>query len=72
MFVLGSAPSGEYVVMTNCFMSDALRTTLRTRCYVTIARDVGTPHEEVTRTAFLLDDADTAKGMLEIGRFVVD
>ena len=70
MFMLGDAPLGEYVVKTNYFSSDGLRTTLRTRCYVTIAHQLGKPEESVTRTAFLLDDAKNSEGMLEIGRFI--
>jgi len=66
MFVLGKAVPGKYVVKAHYYGSDALRKTLRTRVFVTIARRFGTADEQIERRAFVLENADDTTEVLRL------
>ncbi len=48
MYVLRKAPPGEYKLQAHYFSTDANRASTRTRVYVSVYRDWGTPRERVT------------------------
>lgn len=69
MFVLGTPPSGEYLIQAKYYRSDNLRRTLRSKVYATVIRHAGRPDESVTRHALLLGQTEQ---IAEITRLTVE
>lgn len=63
MYVLATAPPGEYRVRAKYFASDAKRASARTKVYATIARNWGRPDEEVETKVVTLE---TGKDMHDL------
>lgn len=55
MYVLPRAPKGHYGIRAHYYASDANRTSARTKVYVTVFENWGTPAEKVSERVVTLE-----------------
>jgi uncharacterized protein YfaP (DUF2135 family) len=57
MYILPNAPRGKYRILANYFGTDANRTQVRTKVYITIYEDYGRKHERVDKQTITLSES---------------
>ncbi len=66
MYVIRNAPHGKYVVKANYYGSDANRTQVRTKVYVTLFEDFGGRKERAIRKTVLLSRGQELREVAEV------
>jgi len=66
MYTLKNASHGKYRIKVKYFGSDANRTTARTKVYVMVYQNFGTPRETVTNKAITLDHAEQMRDVTTV------
>ncbi|MEO8496421.1 MAG: DUF2135 domain-containing protein, partial [Planctomycetota bacterium] len=56
MYTLPKAKAGDYKIMANYYGSDANRTQVRTKVYITVYKDFGDKHEQLEKKTVSLSD----------------
>ena len=66
MYTLPKAKAGSYKVMANYFGSDANRTKVRNKVYITVYRDFGNQEEQVEKKTITLSDQQEKRELTSI------